>query len=151
MFSQCASIHWWAVRTAGFRNAPGTRRSSHFSRRSIPRKKFVQVNQRAVRRDGGAPISSEELGDPALGIQPTNRLIKRHDRKRNDDGACPRRHRAQAEVQSRRNQHQLRWNTRALVIADLAQKRQVEPREAVACVRTPASRIACAARAIAGS
>ena len=57
----------------------------------------------------------------------------------------------QAEVQPRRDQHQLGRNARAVVVADLAQQRQVEPREAVAGWAPPASRIACRARAIAGS
>ena len=38
------------------------------------------------------------------------------------------------KLQSRRDQHQLRRNARAFVVADLAQQREVEPREAVALV-----------------
>ena len=136
MFSQCSSIQRCAARMPGCRHAAGTQRSSTLSTRSTPRKKLVQRKPagRAPRRL--AAVGAEQLGDAELGGQRPHRLEIRHDRQRHDDRPRPGRHRTQAEAQTRRDQDQLGRNARAFVVADLAQKREVKPREAVALVRT---------------
>ena len=116
----------------GRRQDAGTQRSAHLRTRSTPRKKFDQREEPLGSPRPGPRALEEQLADPALGLDQPHRLEVRHDRQRHDDRPRPGRHRAQAEVEPRRDQHQLRRHARALVVADLAEQRQVEPREAVA-------------------
>ncbi len=116
----------------GCRQAAGTQRSSTLSTRSTPRKKLVQESQWAVRRDGWPRSARNSSAMPSSRRQRSHRLEIRHDRQRHDDRPRPRRHRTQAEAQPRRDQDQLGRNARALVVADLAQQREVKASEAVA-------------------
>ena len=127
---------WCAALIPGRRHDAGTQRSAHLRTRSTPRKNDRPGKNRASRPPRRQIRSSfeEQLADPSLRIDRPHRLVVRHDRQRHDDRARPGRHRAQAEIQPRGNQHHLRRNARAFVVADLTEQRQVKPGEAVAGV-----------------
>src|SRR5208337_2568825 len=98
----------------------------------------ARPGEKPLRAPGPRPLPCEEqFADPALRLDHPDWLEMRHDRKRHHDRARPCRHRAQAEVQPRRDQHQLRRNARALAIADLSQKCQVKASETIARISTP--------------
>ena len=99
----------------------------------MPRKKLVHVNQRSVRRDGAAGRSARN-SSPIPRSGPRARTGLKNDMI--DSGTTIVRVQADIALKLKFNrdgqEDQLGWNTRALVVADLAQERQVEPREAVA-------------------
>ncbi len=131
-----AMLHHPAMGGPQPRPAPGGRH--------VPVEPFqhpVQAEEEAGPREQSSPVPGgamrgEQLADALLGRERADRLVVGHDRQRHDDRPRPGRHRAQAELPPRRDQDQLGRDARALVVVDLSQQRQVEPREAVAGVGT---------------
>ena len=120
------------------RSGSSRRRWHHLASRSIGAEEAVPTQQARPARQAGTPqrrpvlrLVQKQLANAQPRLEPAHRPKRRNDRQRHDDRPRPRTDRVQIDREPLGQQHDLRRNRRALLVGNLPQQGQIEPRETV--------------------